>query len=64
LLKTVNVHHHNCQTQKFITLYHKTQKKMHGNGLMEVGLVMNYWICCIFHYSKFGGEGGDEFMDW
>jgi hypothetical protein len=30
------------------------------------GLVMNYWICCIFHFSKFGGEGvmnlwiGDE----
>jgi hypothetical protein len=39
---------------------------MQGNGLMEVGLVMNYWICCIFHFSKFGGEGvmnlwiGDE----
>jgi hypothetical protein len=29
---------------------------------MEVALMMNYWICCVFHFSKFGGERGDEFM--
>jgi hypothetical protein len=28
----------------------------------KVGLMMNYWICCIFYFSNFGGEKGDEFF--